>query len=127
MTAEQPPLDVDRLLATLERHSVDLLLVGGVAAVAHGARRPTADLDCLARRSAGNLARLADALRELNARLRVADLADVEAATLPTPLDADALARMQISTWRTDAGDLDVLTDMPAADGRRLRYAGVPR
>ena len=47
MTAEQPPLDVDRLLATLERHSVDFLLVGGVAAIAHGARRPTADLDCL--------------------------------------------------------------------------------
>jgi hypothetical protein len=29
---------------------------------------------------------------------------------------------MEISTWRTDAGDFDVLTDLPASDGRRLRY-----
>lgn len=29
---------------------------------------------------------------------------------------------MEISTWRTDAGDFDVLTDLPGRDGRRLRY-----
>lgn len=29
---------------------------------------------------------------------------------------------MEISTWRTDAGDFDVLTDIPARDGHRLRY-----
>lgn len=122
MTAEQPPLDIDRLLATLHRHDVDFVLVGGMAAIAHGALRPTADLDCLARRSAENLARLAAAMRELNARLRVAGLTDAEATALPTPLDADALGRMQISTWRTDAGDFDVLTEIAARDGRRLRY-----
>jgi hypothetical protein len=31
----------------------DFVLVGGVAAIAYGARRPTADLDCVARRSSG--------------------------------------------------------------------------
>jgi hypothetical protein len=30
---------------------------------------------------------------------------------------------MEISTWRTDAGDLDVLTDIPDRDGRHMRYA----
>ena len=45
-----------------------------------------------------------------------------EAAALPTRLDADMLGRMEISTWRTDAGDFDVLTDIPAGDGHRLRY-----
>ena len=98
------------------------MLVGGVAAIAHGATRPTADFDCLARRSGGNLTRLAAAMRELNARLRVDGLSDDEAAALPIRLDSDTLGRMEISTWRTDAGDFDVLTDLPASDGRRLRY-----
>jgi len=29
---------------------------------------------------------------------------------------------MEISTWRTDAGDFDVLAEIPAGDGRRVRY-----
>lgn len=122
MTTEEPPLDIDRLLATLHRHQVDFILVGGVAAISHGAVRPTVDLDCLARRSAENLDYLAAAMRELNARLRVEGLSDEDAAMLPTQLDRDTLGRMEISTWRTDAGDFDVLTDIPARDGHRLRY-----
>ncbi len=93
-----------------------------VAAIAHGATRPTSDLDCVARRSGTNLDRLAAALRELNARLRVAGLSDEEAAALPTQLDRDTLGRMEISTWRTDAGDLDVLVDIPDRSGRRMRF-----
>lgn len=65
MAVEHPPLDIDRILTTLERHQVDFLLVRGVAAIAHGALRPTGDLDCLARRSEENLERLARAMREL--------------------------------------------------------------
>lgn len=61
-----------------------------MAAITHDALRPTADLDCLARRSAENMARLAAAMRELNARLRVAGLTDAEGRALPTPLDAEA-------------------------------------
>lgn len=116
MAVEHPPLDIDRILTTLERHQVDFLLVGDVAAIAHGALRPTGDLDCLARWSEENLERLAMAMRELNARLRVKGLTDAEAAALPTRLDAEALGRLEISTWRTDAGDFDVLTDIPARD-----------
>ncbi|MDQ6688360.1 MAG: nucleotidyl transferase AbiEii/AbiGii toxin family protein [Actinomycetota bacterium] len=96
-----------------------------MAAIAHGAVRATSDLDCLARRSRENLERLAAAMRELNARLRVEGLSDEEAALLPTPLDSDTLGRMEISTWRTNGGDLDVLTDIPARDGHRLRYEDV--
>ena len=29
---------------------------------------------------------------------------------------------MEISTWRTDAGDFDVLTEIPDRSGARLRY-----
>lgn len=70
-----------------------------------------------------NLDRLAAALRELGAYLRVGGLADDEARALPLVLDGAALARMEISTCRTDAGDLDVLRDLRATDGRRLGYA----
>ena len=76
----------------------------------------------MARRSRGNLERLASALRSLNARLRVHGLTDDEAAQLPTRIDKETLGRMEICAWRTDAGDFDVLTDLPGRDGRRLRY-----
>ena len=39
--------DPDRILATLDAHGVDCLLVGGIAARAHGATRRTADVDCV--------------------------------------------------------------------------------
>jgi len=41
------PLDVVRLIETLESHQVDYLVVGGVAAIAYGALRPTQDVDCV--------------------------------------------------------------------------------
>jgi hypothetical protein len=59
----------------------------------------------VARRSGGNLERLATVLRSLNARLRVQGLADEEAAMLPARIDKDTSGRIDISTWRTDAGD----------------------
>ena len=122
MAAEPPPLDVEQILSTLTRRGVKYLLVRGVAAIAHGARRLTVDLDCVALRTYENLDRLAEALRDLNSRLRVEGVDDAEAALLPVRIDRETLGRMEISTWRTDAGDFDILADLPARDGRRLRY-----
>ena len=65
---------------------------------------------------------LAAALRSLNARLRVHGLTDEEAALLPTRIDKDTLGGMEIATWGTDAGDFDVLIDLPGRNGRCLRY-----
>jgi len=62
--------DVARLTTVLDRHGVDFV-VGGSAACAYGATRLTDDLDCLVKRERGNLNRLAEAMRELNARLVV--------------------------------------------------------
>lgn len=112
-----------RLVEVLDRHGVDYMVVGGVAVLAHGAQRLTVDLDCLVDRSFENLGRLASAMRELNARLRVGGLSDEESADLPMIIDEQRLAQMEISTWRTDAGDFDVLADMPDRAGRHLRYA----
>jgi hypothetical protein len=97
-------------------------VVGGVATQAYGATRPTVDFDCLIRRDRENLAQLASAMRELNARLRVEGMSDAEAAALPLQLDAEMLSRAEISTWRTDAGDFDVLVNIPYREGRRQRY-----
>ena len=49
-------------------------------------------------------------------------MSDEEMAALPVRLDAETLARSEISTWRTDAGDIDVLADLPAQDGARRTY-----
>lgn len=124
MTAgpEEPLLDVERILDTLERHHVKYLVLGGTAANAYGAQRITKDFDCLPERSLDNLVRLAGAMRELNARLRVAGLTDAEAQRLPVHVDAHQLRQMELSTWRTDAGDFDVLADLPDRRGRHLGY-----
>jgi hypothetical protein len=54
-----------------DRHRVEYVIVGGVAANLHGATRPTGDLDALPRSTRENLDRVAGALRELAAFLRV--------------------------------------------------------
>lgn len=120
---EPPPqLQVDVLVGALERHGVEYLVVGGVAANSYGARRTTEDLDCLVGRERANLERLASAMRELGARIRAEGVSDEEAKALPLPLDGWTLANHELSTWTTDAGWFDVLTNIPARDGRRFGY-----
>jgi hypothetical protein len=82
----------------------------------------TFDLDVLARREIDNLERVARALTELGAFLRVGGLDDEEARALPVVLDGPALAAMEISTWRTEAGDIDVLANLRDAAGHRLGF-----
>jgi hypothetical protein len=66
--SDGPRHDLRRLIEVLDRHGVEYLLVGGAAATAHGAERPTDDADCVVSRGRENLDRLAAALRELKAR-----------------------------------------------------------
>jgi predicted nucleotidyltransferase len=117
-----PPHDLGRLIEVLDRHGVEYLMVGGVAAIGYGAKRPTEDADCVVRRERANLDRLADALRELNARLRVGGMTDAEARLLPVQIDGTALDMAGMSTWMTDAGPFDVLAGLEAADGHLVLY-----
>jgi len=117
-----PALDRARIIEVLDRHAVEYLVVGGIGAQLHGATRPTADFDSLPSTTEENLGRLATALQDLNAFLRVGGLSDAEARGLPTRLDAVALSRLEISTWRTDAGDLDVLTVIRRRDGQPASF-----
>jgi hypothetical protein len=50
--AQPSRLDVARLLRVLDEYDVEYVLVGGVAAGAHGATRVTEDFDMVARRAA---------------------------------------------------------------------------
>lgn len=122
VSPDPPAADLERVVEVLNRHGVEYLLVGGGAARLYGAERPTQDTDCLPRTTAENLERLAEAMRELHARLRVEGMSDDEAAALPVVIDAAMLSGLQISTWTTDAGWLDILNDMPGADGKRRTY-----
>jgi hypothetical protein len=119
MTADPGLFDLARILTTLDRHGVEYLVVGGLGARAHGATRPTQDIDFVPSSTGENLDRLAGALRELGARLRVAGMTDEEARELPVVVDGATLAAFGSTTWATDAGSIDVLHDLPTATGRR--------
>jgi hypothetical protein len=69
-----------------------------------------------------NLSRLAAALRELHARLRMSGLSDEGSATLAVQVDAILEQQTDSSSWRTDAGDLDVMQATPGPDGTPRRY-----
>ncbi len=92
------------LFEALARHEVDYLTIGGVAAIGHGARRATFDLDVVPAPTAENYRRLAGALAELGARdARDADFRDLD------PLDDVDLARARILSVDTAAGRLDII------------------
>ena len=118
----EPEFEPARALETLDRHGVDYVLVGGLGARAHGATRPTGDIDLVPDGDIENLTRLAEALRELNARLRVGGMTDEEARHLPVQLDAETLRSFGSSTWMTDAGPIDVLRDLRDRSGGAVAF-----
>jgi hypothetical protein len=99
----------EQLLATLDRHSVEFVVIGGIAATIHGSTLATFDVDVTPRRTRENLARLSKALTELGARIRD----DRGGAGLLFNHDAASLADAQMWNLTTDAGDLD-LSFVPA-------------
>jgi hypothetical protein len=99
--AEPDPLEI---LRALERHGVRYVLIGAAAARIAGAPVVTEDIDVTPATDRANLERLADALRELDARLRSAG--DPEGVLFP--VDADMLISAEMWTLTTAVGDLDV-------------------
>jgi hypothetical protein len=104
------------VVEVFDRHRVEYLIVGGPATRAYGATRPTKDSDALVRAETDNLARVAAALRELHAYLRVSGLSDEESSSLPVHIET-VLRQLQFTNWRTDAGDLDVMKSMAGPNG----------
>jgi hypothetical protein len=97
---------VEHHLLLLARYNVELVIIGGVAAVLHGSARTTQDLDICYARDEANLKRLAEALQSVHARLRGVP------ADLPFRLDWQTLQQGLNFTFDTDNGPLDVLGEV---------------
>jgi hypothetical protein len=121
---EYGELDEARIFRALDDHAVAFVVVGGSAAILWGAERPTRDVDCVAESTQDNHRRLCDALRQMgNPRLRIEGVDDAAATELSRQLlHPDFFARTAASTWRTDSGSIDILSDIPGVDGRPVPY-----
>ena len=99
-------MQLEHLLATLTAAGVEFIIVGGVAARAHGSARLTDDLDVSYARSPANLARIVAALSPLHPYLRGAPPGlpfDWSVATLRAGLNF---------TLTTSAGAIDLLGEI---------------
>ena len=98
------------ILEILNQNEVEYIVVGGVAAVIHGAPITTFDLDVLVRVAPDNAERLLEALTKLDARYR-----EHQATLKPTRQDILAGGHMLLMTR---SGPLDVLGFV--GEGRRF-------
>ncbi|HUB08501.1 MAG TPA: hypothetical protein VMB50_15960 [Myxococcales bacterium] len=99
------------LLRRLADHGVEFVLVGGMAAAAHGSSVVTEDVDICIRFDLATLERLLAALRDSHPRQRMRPQRD--------PLSDDPKTYLR---WRnlyvvTDEGQLDVLSEVTGVGG----------
>ena len=94
------------LIGALAREKVEFIIVGGVAATAHGAARTTLDLDVIYARSDENLGAIVRALGPLHPYLRGAPRG------LPFRFDAETLKNGLNFTLTTSLGDIDLLGEI---------------
>jgi len=102
---------LERLLASLHNGGVAFILVGGVAARAHGSARLTQDVDVVYARDDGNLERLARALRPLKPYLRGAP------PGLPFAWSEATIRAGLNFTLTTTAGDIDLFGEIIGGGG----------
>ena len=95
--------DPIHILRRLQAHRVRFVLIGGLAAKAHGSPTLTGDIDICYARDRENLESLAAALGEMGTVLRGAP------PDLPFHPDARTIERGDTFTFTTDYGALDIL------------------
>lgn len=103
--------DYAGLLRRLNEFGVEFIIIGGVAAVAHGAARFTKDVDVVYRRSPENLRRLIDSLSDLHPYPRGAPTG------LPFAWEVRTLEMGLNFTLVTDLGDIDLLGEIAGGGG----------
>ena len=99
-----PRFDPTSILELLERHGVQYVLIGGLAATLHGSPLRTGDADICPALRRENLKRLASALNEMDARIRSVDVP----GGLPFACDAQFLGNVELLNLVTQFGDLDI-------------------
>ena len=107
------PLDPERIVRVLAKHRVRYVLIGALAARLQGFPRLTADADITPQNERDNLARLARALRELDARVYTESVPE----GLAFDCSAATLERAEIWNLVTAAGRLDIAFRPSGTDG----------
>lgn len=102
------------IVECLDRHHVSYVVIGGVAAMLHDVPiEETLDVDVVPKRETKNLKALANALKEMEARLRVPG----EPAGIEVPLDERSFRNVSTLTFITRHGPFDVLFEPSGAPG----------
>jgi predicted nucleotidyltransferase len=91
------------MLDELRRREIRFVLIGGMAAIAHGSAYNTDDLDVCYDTADDNLAKLLDLLKDWNAYPRGWE------PGLPWYLDLQTFKTTPVLTLRTREGDIDLL------------------
>ena len=108
---EWPSFELGRMLRRLDSAGVEFVVIGGIAAIAHGSPRFTFDLDIVFATDDANLTRLSSALQDLGATLRgVTD-------DVPFVPDARTLRHVRLLTLDTEEGPLDVMVQPDGSKG----------
>jgi hypothetical protein len=101
--ASESRFDPKPILRVLQKHDVDFIVVGVIAAIAQGSPIATRDLDVTPSPAGENYERLASALAELDAKLRLPD-----GSSLAFPIEPRYLAGNAAWTLLTRFGVLDL-------------------
>lgn len=112
-------LEADQIFACLDRHQVRYVLIGGLAAILHGSPQLTFDADICPAPDKDNRERLAAALREMDARIRSAEVP----GGLKFACDAAFLSSIQLVNLVTRHGELDISFEPSGTGG----YADLAR
>ncbi len=94
------------LLKKLNDAGVEYVVIGGVAAILHGASRSTDDIDVCAVLTEPNLVRIVEMLRGLNPRYRM------RPDKMRMPEELDRLQGFRNLNLDTDLGTIDFLTEV---------------
>ncbi len=130
MSNASPIAGRETLFATLERHGVRYIVIGGAAAEARGWRGRTVDVDIVPSPDVDNLDRLAAALNDLPARVVVGP-GEPDGLTAPGGFDRRLLATSTVWNLTTPHGPLDLAFKPSGTDGysdlmRRATPAMIP-
>lgn len=117
----------EKIFHVLDRHDVDYVVIGAMAAVLQGAGlKETLDVDIAAATTRENRTQLAEALQAMDARLRLG----IGEEPIEVSIDERMLSRVSVMTLLTKHGPFDVLFDpagAPPYDQLRARAQVVTR
>jgi hypothetical protein len=99
-----PPTRPDPILLALDRHGVEFVVIGGLAAQVHGAERALENFDLIPAPGRENMGRLLDALAQVRARPLEGDRELPEPAALGRDNHAFATRAGEVRVWNAPRG-----------------------